>query len=231
MTKKDSERLLNDQKIAQDWISTIESERGRIRETDIYPKLHAWVNQVMPRTIIEIGCGQGICSNHFDIEGRNYTGIDTSELLITRARELYSDNKRSFKIGNAYAIPFQDDVFDAAFSISVWHLLNDLQEAAKELSRILKSQGHYLIISANPAAYSLWTDLYVDSKLDGKRFEGKMKLKDSSTIHEVLYLHTLDEITKSLEASDLKVLNIEAFRTSDKSKGLAQFVLISGRKI
>jgi hypothetical protein len=81
MIKKDSEKLLNDQKIALDWISIIESEKSRIGESDIYPKLNQWVHHVAPKTIIEIGCGQGICSNHFDLKGRNYVGIDPSELL------------------------------------------------------------------------------------------------------------------------------------------------------
>jgi ubiquinone/menaquinone biosynthesis C-methylase UbiE len=121
--------------------------------------------------------------------------------------------------------------FDAAFSISVWHLLNDLDMAAKELSRILKAQGHYLIITANPGAYSLWTDIYINPKLFGKKFEGKVQLKDGSTMSEVLYLHKLEEIKVSLEANQLKVLTVEAFRCSEKHNGLAQFISISGMKI
>ena len=59
-------------------------------------------------------------------------------------------------------MPFLDETFDAAFSVSVWHLISDLKKAAEELSRILKSHEQFLSISANPAAYSLWTELYQD---------------------------------------------------------------------
>lgn len=225
------DKTFDDQKTALEWISSVESEKGRIRDGDIYPRLKNWVNHASPKEILEIGAGQGICSDKIDLDGRNYTGLEPSPLLVDRANELYHHENRRFLLGNAYTLPFSDGVFDAAFSVAVWHLLSDIQKAAIELSRVLKTNGHFLIITANPNAYSLWTDLYTDSKFDGRRFDGKVRHDDNSVSHDVLYLHTFDEIVSSLQAASLKIQATETFRTSEKSKGQQYFISIRGQKL
>ena len=172
--------------------------------------------------ILEIGCGQGICSDKTDLDGRKYTGIELSSLLVSRAKELYRHENRRFLVANAYALPFSDGAFDAAFSVAVWHLLADLKKAAEELSRVLKAGGHFLIITADPGAYSAWTGRYTDIKLDGRRFEGAVQLPDKSELREVLYLHTLDEIMKSLQAVGLKIHMTETIRN---------FISIQGQRL
>jgi hypothetical protein len=58
------------------------------------------------------------------------TGVEPSPYLVERAKQLYPQPNRNFILGNAYALPFSDGTFDAAFSVTVWHLLSDLQTAA-----------------------------------------------------------------------------------------------------
>lgn len=134
----------------------VEGESGRVREADIYPRLNAWLDRSGAQEILDIGCGQGICSDQIRLEGRNYTGVEPCPILRARASELYGGTNRRFVAGDAYALPFDDEAFDAAFSISVWHLLADLDEAARELMRVLKPGGHFWIVTANPEAYDLW---------------------------------------------------------------------------
>ncbi len=216
--------LLNERNVALDWIRTVESEKGRVREDDIYPRLRAWVDRAAPVEILEIGSGQGICSDKIGLAGRNYTGIEPSPLLLDRAMQLYPFDNRRFVSGGAYDLPLSDGAFDAAFSVAVWHLLGDLRKAANELSRVLKENGHFLIITANPSAYSAWTGLYTDSKLEGSRFEGTVQLPDQSVLRDILYLHSLDEIRDSLLAAHLKIQEIEDFR-------MKRFILIRGQKL
>jgi tRNA G46 methylase TrmB len=49
----------NEKKIALNWIKMIESERGKIRATDIYPKLRSFLDNDSTKKILEIGSGQG----------------------------------------------------------------------------------------------------------------------------------------------------------------------------
>lgn len=44
---------------------------------------------------------------------------------------------------------FDKDSFDGIFSVSVWHLLDDTQRAAREFSRVLKPKGSFFIVTAD----------------------------------------------------------------------------------
>jgi hypothetical protein len=41
---QDDESLSNEQRIALEWIRTIEGDRARIRDNDIYPLLRRWIH-------------------------------------------------------------------------------------------------------------------------------------------------------------------------------------------
>src|ERR1019366_172570 len=94
----------------------------------------------------------------------------------------------------------------------------------------LKDNGHFLIITANPGAYSAWTGLYGNTKLDGRRFEGTAQHPDGLVSPDVLYLHSLDEIAHAFETAHCTVEGIETFRAFDGSAGEGKFVLVKGRK-
>src|SRR5260221_5171526 len=223
--------MTDDEKIARDWINAV--ERNRVREADIYPQLKDWVHQISATDILDVGCGQGICSDKIDLGLRNYTGIDLSPILIDRAKQLYNPENRHFLTGSIYDLPFSDNSFDAVFSVNLWHLLADLRKASAELSRVLRAKGNFRIITANPNAYSLWTGfwtgLYTDTKIDGCCFEGKVRLADQSVVREILYLHTLEDIARSLEDAGMKILEVEEFRKS--SDGQKQYVSIRAMKL
>jgi SAM-dependent methyltransferase len=220
-----------EQSNALEWISMIESEKSRIiREADIYPKLRAWVDSILPVSILEIVCGQGICSDQINLTGREYTGLDPSPILVERANHLYRSANRRFLPGDAFSLPFSEGAFDAAFSVSVWHLLEDLKKSADEMSRVLKPGGHFMIITANPGAYTAWTAMYTDTRLKGCRFEGKMQLDGRTVSHDVLYLHSLEEIKASLQCAHLEIQEVETFRPVENSPEQKRYVLIQGQK-
>lgn len=195
---------------AKEWIDIVES--AGIRDLDIYPRLRAWIDEVSPAQILEIGSGQGICSDKIDLHDRVYTGVEPSPFLLERAKELYRSPSRRFVCGSAYALPFADKSFDACFSIAVWHLLSDPGKASAELSRVLKGDGKFLIVTANPGAYSAWTGRYTSAKWEGRRFEGTLCQPDKPHTLDVLYLHTLDEILHALTAANLDTATTETFR-------------------
>lgn len=141
-----------DRKSADDWISLIESEDAKIREQDIYPHLRKWIWDNDITSVVDLGCGQGACSQIIP-QVTEYLGIEPSKFLLKRAWELYP--KSEFLEGSAYKIPLEDSSSEAVFSIAVWHLLADIEKATRELARVLKPGGHYLIVTANPE-HEIW---------------------------------------------------------------------------
>lgn len=206
---------------AAEWIRIIESPSASIRESDIYPVVKEWFYHASAENVLDIGCGQGICSIHLGQIQASYVGIDPSRDLISRAQELYSDSKRKFALGNIYEMPFPDNYFGAAFSVAVWHLLSDINKASNELRRILKPQGKFLIITADPNQYQSWTDQYKEKSLNGSTFVGTNLNTDGTIITDTLYLHSMEEIVAQLEDADLSI---------SKTQGIRSFIAISGHK-
>ncbi len=206
---------------AEEW--SIQIERSQVRDQDIYPWLTAWMDRIGALNILDIGCGQGICADKIDLTNRFYTGVEPSPFLVDRARQIYPADNRLFVEGNIYQLPSTNAAFDTAFSVTVWHLLEHIDKAAQELSRVLKPRGHFVIVTANPKAYELWTGRYVNTKTEGSRFTGIVQKDEKTLVQDILYLHTLSELLQSLESAHLVVSKTECFREN-------QFIWIEGRK-
>ncbi len=196
---------------AEVWIQTIESPAASLRDKDIYPLLKEWLAETSGGTVLDIGCGQGVCCLQVPSDV-SYVGIDPSPALIQRAFALYQHPQRRFLLGNVYDVPINEESVQRAFSIAVWHLLGDIERASKELGRVLVRGGQFLIISADPGSYAAWTRPYKEFSIDGKRFEGKTENSSGAPTTDVLYLHPYEDILDALSKSDLVVLETRNFR-------------------
>ena len=228
MDRDKPKNFYSDPQAAQEWIDLIESDKANVREKDIYPLLREWREQHSPNQLLEIGAGQGICSDKIPLEDCHYTGIDSSKPMIDRAKARYSAKNRSFLVGDALALPFADSKFDGVFSIAVFHLIENIGEAAAEMSRVLTTPGEFLLIIPNPDAYSLWTSDYESSRLEGIRFEGTRQLSNGSHTTEVLYLHSRADLIKALEKAGLSPEEITTFRSAPEKE--MRFLSIQGNK-
>lgn len=208
-------------KVEKDWIEMIEGERGQIREQDLYPKLDRWATSKAFENILDIGCGQGICSQKIALGLSHYTGIDISESLINRATEKYESPTVKFQVADALDLPFDDESFDAVFSISVIHLVEDIDEVIYEMSRVLKPKGRFFIVTAAPSFYEAWEDSYNEVSVEGVRLIGKRLTFDGTEVEDTLYLHEGEDIHAAIEDAGLEIEDIEPFRN---------FIAIRGKK-
>ena len=65
-------------RLDQDWIDCVEGKAGSVRDADTYPKLLVWAQQTSPSMVLQIGCGQGACSQHVAQADRQFFGIGSS---------------------------------------------------------------------------------------------------------------------------------------------------------
>ena len=101
--------------------------------------------------LLEIGCGQGIDAIEFIINGDenfNYTGIDYSGNSVKEAIQNYESYRlinggRShlFMVSNAENLVFEDNSFDVVYSMGVIHHTKSIENAIKEIKRVLKPGG------------------------------------------------------------------------------------------
>jgi SAM-dependent methyltransferase len=89
--------------------------------------------------LLEVGCGAGRDGLRLAGPGISYTGVDLSAAAVRVCRDLGLAAVEA----SATALPFADDAFDAAWSMStLMHLVDDgFGEAVQELARVLRSGG------------------------------------------------------------------------------------------
>lgn len=97
---------------------------------------------------LEIGSGRGTGAiaifNTFRPE--RIVAIDIDPKSLQRAKRLLKDDLKErieFRYGDAMALDFPQETFDAVFSIGVIHHLEDWKKGIREVSRVLKPSGDF----------------------------------------------------------------------------------------
>ena len=99
------------------------------------------------REVLEVGCGVGFLASHLAREREmNVTGIDLDPDQVARARkESRECDHLRFLEGDATKLPFENGRFDMVLSFDVLHHIPNWTEALNEVSRVLRSDGIYVL--------------------------------------------------------------------------------------
>ncbi|WP_076416966.1 class I SAM-dependent methyltransferase [Colwellia sp. UCD-KL20] len=92
--------------------------------------------------ILDVGCAKGFMLYDFTelVPGIAVQGLDISEYAIANAKE---EVKEQLQVGNAIKLPYEDNSFDAVFSINTVHNLelDDCAIALQEIMRVSKGRA------------------------------------------------------------------------------------------
>jgi ubiquinone/menaquinone biosynthesis C-methylase UbiE len=212
------ENSFEDPEFAKEWIQIIDADQGGSRERELYPLLSQWLGELSPEVVVEIGSGTGVISSKIDLSDRQYIGIEPSKTLIERARDLYSTENKKFLSGTAYDTGLPNESVGAVFSLGVWFHLKDLDTAHKEMARILTTNGEIMIITANPGLYHVWESWFVNPEKDGNVLTGGFKVGSRMISKNIFYMHSEEEILKSLNSNGFKILSLEKLGFGSKGE-------------
>jgi len=101
--------------------------------------LYDIIRREKPKSILDIGCGQGQDSIPIAKMGVRYVGIDPNPVNVQNARKKNPDG--DFRLGFMQELQFPDESFDWSYSISVWEGLptcGDMVIGIKEALRVTK---------------------------------------------------------------------------------------------
>jgi ubiquinone/menaquinone biosynthesis C-methylase UbiE len=93
---------------------------------------------------LDLGCGLGAALEHAATTGAQTAGIDPSPSMVDRAAERVP--QAEVRLGSAESIPFEDDAFTAAISVSTYHHWADADAGLDEVRRVLAHGGRLLIV-------------------------------------------------------------------------------------
>jgi SAM-dependent methyltransferase len=97
--------------------------------------------------VLEIGSGKGRLLDLLRRQGHDACGVEVNESMIQESRRLYGDLPIQ-KVGG-YQLPFADAAFDTVISFDVFEHIPDSDAHLREVSRVLKPGGVYLLQTPN----------------------------------------------------------------------------------
>ncbi|QYR24253.1 class I SAM-dependent methyltransferase [Paenibacillus sp. sptzw28] len=119
-------------------------------------KMAGWLELPDSAEVLDIGCGMGRHALALARLGFKVTGIDLSEALLEKARECNIEERIEALIqGDMRALPFENGRFRATVnlftSFGYFEDESDNRRVLKEIRRVLRADGKFLIDFLNPA--------------------------------------------------------------------------------
>jgi len=125
--------------MTQSWDTEAYSQNGSF----VYELASAvldWLAAMPDERILDIGCGDGHLTRRIADSGAAVVGLDASTEMAAAARNLGIEAVE----GNAEALPFAAQSFDAVFSNAALHWVRDQDAMIGEVRRVLKPNGRFV---------------------------------------------------------------------------------------
>jgi len=129
-----------------DWFTTPVGELVREYEKELI------ISLLRPKKgdkILDAGCGTGVFTDDILEQGAPVFGIDISLPMITRAEEKLESCRFFPALGTMICLPFAENTFDKAVSITALEFIEDGRKAVEELFRVTKKGGTVLVATLN----------------------------------------------------------------------------------
>ncbi|WEK40934.1 MAG: methyltransferase domain-containing protein [Candidatus Brevundimonas colombiensis] len=130
------------------------SVSGRIQ----YEHFHRYAfagERVSGLNVLDIASGEGYGSAMLAARAAKVSGVDIDAEAVASANIRYGrSGVLEYQVGDAHAIPFGDQTFDAVVSFETIEHIEHPQSLLKEIKRVLKKGGFAVISSPNKSIYN-----------------------------------------------------------------------------
>lgn len=215
----------------KDWWE--ENSKGYQKEANIPVGIHygpgapfedelKFLGNIHGKKILEIGCGGAQCGIAMAKKGAKVIGIDISEEQLKFAKRLAEKNKVKIKFfrGDVKKLPqIRSNSQDVVFSAWALFYVDDLKSCFKEVHRILRNRGLFILALPNPY-YSIIdpkTLRFKKSYFETGKYIGKQRDKKKPKF--VCYDRTISDIINLFIETNF---NIERVIEPDSRKHYAK---------
>ena len=112
------------------------------------PIVRRLAGDVRGKRLLDVACGTGRHSVHFDAAGAQVTAVDASEHMLEMARAKTSGV--TWKQGDIAALPAADASFDIVVNALVMEHVQDIRPALAEAERVLAPGGAFVLSVYHP---------------------------------------------------------------------------------
>jgi len=130
--------------------------------------------------ILDAGCGTGIFTLDILSQGSRIIGLDMSLPMAKRAGEKLRGYPFQMVLGDMLSLPFPENLFDKAVSVTALEFIEDGKSAVRELFRVTKKKGCIVVATLN--SLSPWAS------------RRRAKAKQNHTLFEKAIFRSSDEL-------------------------------------
>lgn len=113
--------------------------------------LREMIPNLKDKTVLDLGCGFGWHCRYAREQGaRSVIGIDLSEKMIQRARDMTDDPSISYKKASLEDIDFPNAQFDVVISSLVFHYMHSFKVICEKVNRWLSPGGSFVFTVEHP---------------------------------------------------------------------------------
>ena len=124
---------------------------GGLDEAPEWPTLRAMLPDLRGRRVLDLGCGFGwFCRVAREAGAHEVLGIDVSENMLARARQMTSDPAISYRRADLETLSLAADSFDLAYSSLALHYLENLPALFSQTRKALKAGGRFVFSVEHP---------------------------------------------------------------------------------
>ncbi|MCR8642864.1 class I SAM-dependent methyltransferase [Paenibacillus sp. N1-5-1-14] len=103
------------------------------------------------KSVLDLGCGFGWhCLYAREQQASSVVGIDISENMLHKAREMTTDPAVTYKQMPVEDIDFPNDSFDVVISSLAFHYVDDFAALCKKVFNLLKPGGSFIFSAEHP---------------------------------------------------------------------------------
>lgn len=139
------------------------------------------VEMVRPRRgerMLDVGCGTGVFTLDFLNAGSRVTALDLSLPMLRRAGKKFAGRPFEMVQGDMRRLPFTDESFDKAVSVTAIEFLEDAVAGIAELFRVTRPGG--LVVVATLNSLSPWAERRKKAAVEGHELFTHARFRSSS---------------------------------------------------
>lgn len=159
---------------------------------------------------LDVGCGTGNYTTELAKLGGRWKAFDQSELMLESAKK--KSTTIEWSVMDVVKTSYESFSFDAAICSLAIHHFQDLEAAFKEISRVLRSSGKFVIFTSTPEQMNnYWLNHYFPEMM----------------ARSTMQMPSVSEIESALNIANLKLVEVKSFLVSSDLRDL---FLYSGKQ-
>ena len=105
------------------------------------------LGDVKEKTVLDVGCGDGVLTYRIVKKGANAIGLDSSEDAIKLAKEIFSGKNlpAKFILADAHEMPIENNSIDCVVLGEVLEHAAEPEKLLSEIQRVLRAEGKVVI--------------------------------------------------------------------------------------